>query len=140
MIVYTLPAVWDAKKFAARYGLDLLKDFYINGDGKLVVIPDFKITDDPPIFEAPDSFVPVPAGVYVHHWPELVGWVGHTKITAPENSTAHHECYYVIADNEVALNNLAGMQYVHFEVGQPAYLKDKLTVVYWDGVKWAKPK
>lgn len=132
---YTLPVEFDGGKFSRRYGLDTLKgEFFADGHGSLWV-PD-NLPDDPPIFEAPDPFIPVPLGVKVHHWPELAGWVGNKKITAQENGTTHHECYYVIADNEVALNNLAAMPYVNFEVGQPAYLKDKLALVTWDGTKW----
>lgn len=133
---YTLPPTWDAIKFASRYDLNRDTDFYVGGDGALVVIPDFKITDDPPIFDPPDPFVPVPGGVKVHHWPELAGWIGNKKIIAQENGAPHHECYYVIADNAVALNNLAAMPYVNFAVGQPAYLKDKLALVTWEGTKW----
>ena len=132
---YVVNVPFDGAKFAARYQLDSFADFSMSGN-ILTVIPDHKVTDDPPVFDPPDPFIPVPPGVKVHHWPELVGWVGNKKITAQENGTAHHECYYVIADNEVALNNLAAMPYVSFAVGQPAYLKDKLALVTWDGTKW----
>lgn len=48
------PGLWDARKFATRYGLNSLAgDFYVNGEGKLVVRP--TLPDNPPIFEAPDS-------------------------------------------------------------------------------------
>ena len=136
MKTYPMPTNFDGAKFALRYGLSLVKippDFWSSSG--LLYVPD-NLPDDPPIFEASDPFIPIPPGVKVHHWPELVGWVGNKKITAQENGTAHHECYYVIADNEVALNNLAAMPYVSFEVGQPAYLKDKLALVTWDGTKW----
>jgi len=52
MRTYVLPSVWDAKKFASRYRLNSQTDFYVGGDGKLVVFP--VIPDDPPIFELPD--------------------------------------------------------------------------------------
>ena len=55
MTEYTLPPIWDALKFAHRYGLDFGpagKDFYVGGNGKLVVFP--TLPDDPPIFELPD--------------------------------------------------------------------------------------
>ena len=131
---YTKPAFeWDGKKFRQRYSLGEF-DFWDNGQGQIVTTS--QLPDDPPIFEAPDPFIPVPSGVRVHHWPELAGWVGSKKITHSEDGVVHHECYYVIADNEVALNNLAAMPYVNFAVGQPAYLKDKLVLVTWDGTKW----
>ena len=60
MRTYTLPGpgLWDAKKFAVRYNLNALKpDFYVNGEGLLVVFP--ALSDDPPIFEQPDP--PAPA-------------------------------------------------------------------------------
>src|SRR3990167_1996272 len=124
-MIYTLPSIWDAKKFATRYGLDSEKDFYVNGEGDLVVCP--ALPDDPPIFEPPDPFVPVPPGVKVHHWPEMVGWIGKHKVlaTEPNGSGTHHECYYIIAEDEIALNTLMTMPNVNFEIGQPAYLKDK---------------
>jgi hypothetical protein len=63
MKTYTLPVTpWDGNKFAARYGLALNPmnpDFLINGDGLLVVFPDQKITDNPPIFDPPDTPVVV---------------------------------------------------------------------------------
>jgi hypothetical protein len=52
MKIYTLPPVWSPPKFATRYSLNRDKDFYVNGDGKLVVFP--TLPDDPPIFELPD--------------------------------------------------------------------------------------
>jgi hypothetical protein len=58
MQTFELPKVWDARKFAARYGLDYLKDFYVNAEGLLVVFPN--IPDDPPIFEASDPPVEKP--------------------------------------------------------------------------------
>lgn len=51
------PVLWDAKKFAERYRLDLRRDFYIDGEGMLIVLP--KLPDDPPIFEAPDPPVTI---------------------------------------------------------------------------------
>ena len=135
MKIYPVPFNFSGSKFAARYGLSTTDgSFFVGGDG-LLHVPD-GLPDDPPIFDPPDPFIPVPLGVKVHHWPELAGWIGNKKITAQENGTAHHECYYVIADNEAALNNLAAMPYVNFAVGQPAYLKDKLALVTWDGTKW----
>ena len=54
------PGLWDAKKFAVRYNLNALKpDFYVNGEGLLVVFP--TLPDDPPIFDLPDP--PIPQGV-----------------------------------------------------------------------------
>ena len=53
MKIYDLPLVWDAAKFAARYGLDAIHgEFYVNGEGKLAVFPN--LPDDPPIFDPPD--------------------------------------------------------------------------------------
>ena len=52
MTIHTLPAIWDAKKFATRYSLDLNKDFYVDSNGMLVVFP--ALPDNPPIFDAPD--------------------------------------------------------------------------------------
>jgi len=57
MKTFSLPALWDAKKFAARYSLNLHTDFYIDGEGMLVVFPDLR--DDPPVFDLPDP--PKPA-------------------------------------------------------------------------------
>jgi hypothetical protein len=54
MKTYDLPSIWSASKLIGRYNLNFNTDFYIDANGKLVVIPDFKITDDPPIFEPPD--------------------------------------------------------------------------------------
>ena len=49
-----MPKDFDGGKFAKRYGLDALKgDFSIAYD-MLIVKDETKITDDPPIFEAPD--------------------------------------------------------------------------------------
>jgi hypothetical protein len=56
MKTFTMPPVWDSRKFATRYNLDFNKDFYIDGDRKLVVFPD--LPDDPPIMEAPDPVTP----------------------------------------------------------------------------------
>ena len=54
MKVYTLPLIWDAGKFATRYGLNPIRgDFYVDGDGRLVVFP--VLPDNPPIFDAPDD-------------------------------------------------------------------------------------
>lgn len=133
MKIYPVPSSFSGAKFAVRYGLDVMKDFWVVG--ALLYVPD-NLPDDPPIFELPDPYVPVPPGVNVHHWPELAGWVGNKKILHVENGIPHHECYYVIADDEAALNNLAAMAYTHFEIGQPAYLKDKKLLVTWDGTKW----
>jgi hypothetical protein len=52
MATFVLPPVWDATKFAARYSLDMNKDFYVLGDS-LVVGP--TLPDNPPIFDLPDS-------------------------------------------------------------------------------------
>ncbi len=53
MAVFDLPLSWDATKFAARYSLNLHRDFYVRTDGKLEVFP--LLPDNPPIFEAPDA-------------------------------------------------------------------------------------
>lgn len=53
MKTYVTPPTWSGPKFAVRYTLDKY-DFRINGEGLLEVIPDFKITDNPPIFDPPD--------------------------------------------------------------------------------------
>jgi hypothetical protein len=45
------PKMFSGKKFAERYGLDPLNDFW--SDGVLLYVPD-NLPDDPPIFEAPD--------------------------------------------------------------------------------------
>lgn len=51
MRTYVLPPAFDGAKFAKRYGLDSMKDFYVR-DKELIVFKD--IADDPPIFEPPD--------------------------------------------------------------------------------------
>ena len=51
MKAYLMPAEFDGGKFAARYGLDSMKDFWIIGG--LLYVPE-TLPDDPPIFEAPD--------------------------------------------------------------------------------------
>lgn len=137
MITITPPPIWDAKKFAARYGLDFNKDFYVDADGQLVVFP--TLPDDPPIFEAPDPFVPLPAGVQVHHWPELLGWQGNSKVIAQEPlvSPAHHECYYIVAPNQIGLDALTAMPQMQINIGQCAYLVNKKGLVFWDGTKWS---
>jgi len=136
---YTLPAIWDALKFAHRYGLDFGptgKDFYVGGNGKLVVFP--VLPDDPPIFDLPDAFVPVPPSLKVHHWPEMVGWLGTQKLFAAESSGSHHECYYIIADDEAALGD-PFITSLNIQVGQPAYIKDKHELRVWTGINWKKP-
>ncbi len=51
---------FDGAKFAKRYGLNSFRgDFSMNGN-VLTVKDESKITDDPPIFEAPDPFVAKP--------------------------------------------------------------------------------
>lgn len=57
MAIFDLPppGLWDARKFALRYGLNPFADFYINGEGKLVVRP--VLPDNPPIFEPPDNLL-----------------------------------------------------------------------------------
>lgn len=57
MRTYTLPASWDALKFATRYSLDRNSDFYVDSTGQLVVFP--VLPDDPPIFELPDNALDV---------------------------------------------------------------------------------
>ena len=52
MAVFSLPPVWDSLKFAARYKLDPFKDYYVDGNGELVVAVD--LPDNPPIFDLPD--------------------------------------------------------------------------------------
>ena len=59
MKTYDLPPVWSPTKFIARYSLDFNKDFYVNGEGKLVL---FKELPEPIIFEEPD---PLPPGIKV---------------------------------------------------------------------------
>ena len=56
MKIYTLPPIWSSKKFRLRYSLDFNRDFYVDGDGKLVVFP--ALPDDPPIFEQDDPLPP----------------------------------------------------------------------------------
>lgn len=132
---FTLPPIWDAKKFATRYSLDYQKDFYVGGNGKLVVFP--VLPDNPPIFDLPDTVVPVPPSLRVHHWPEVIGLIGSTKITASE-AGSHHECYYIIADDEVALSD-PFMALLNIAVGQPCYIKDKNELRVWTGTAWKKP-
>lgn len=135
MAVYVLPAIWDAQKFATRYGLNPhTNDFYVDGTGQLVV--SVTLPDDPPIFEAPDPFVPVPAGVQAHHWPQLHGWIGTQKKIMDEPSPGHHECYWLIADDFASLESFRAYPNAALELGQPAYLKDTKTFVMWDGVTW----
>lgn len=51
---YKPPALWDAVKFAKRYGLNTLKgDFFIDGNG-MVNVPD-NLPDNPPVFDLQDS-------------------------------------------------------------------------------------
>jgi len=52
MKTFMPPKVWDAKKFATRYGLNTNADFYVDAEGLLVVFPD--LPDDPPVFDLPD--------------------------------------------------------------------------------------
>ena len=55
---WTVNGPFDGAKFAARYGLNSLAgDFSMNGN-VLTVRPDFKVTDDPPIFEPSDPPLP----------------------------------------------------------------------------------
>jgi hypothetical protein len=51
MKTYRLPPQFDGAKFALRYGLDSLSDFW--SDGEFLHVPD-NLPDDPPIFEPPD--------------------------------------------------------------------------------------
>jgi len=129
---------FDGEKFAARYGLDAVNgDFSMNGN-VLTVKPDHLVTDDPPIFEPPDLLVPVPAGIQLHHWPEMLGWQGNHKVFADENGGGpHHECYYIIADNQATLDTLNAFPNLQIEIGQMAYLKNKKGLVFWDGTKWS---
>ena len=137
MKIYDLPLVWDAAKFAMRYGLDAIHgEFYVNGEGKLVVFP--TLPDDPPIFEAPDPFVAVSPGVHVHHWPEMSGWIGDHKLEFADHPSPHHECYYIVADSMAALNNFRALPQANFQVGQLAYITDpnQQTFVVWNGTSW----
>ncbi|MDO8712986.1 MAG: hypothetical protein Q7K13_00675 [Polynucleobacter sp.] len=135
--VFTLPPVWDAKKFALRYGLDFMFDFDVIGS-ELIVHKGELVTDEPPIFDLPDAFVPRSLGVKVHHWPELLGWVGGHKILADEGPV-HHECYWIVADDEVALAVLQTYPNMEIVEGQPAYIKDKKELRVWTGTTWKKP-
>lgn len=49
---YPMPVQFDGAKFAARYSLNSLKDFW--SDGQFIYVPD-NLPDDPPIFEAPNA-------------------------------------------------------------------------------------
>lgn len=48
---YPKPKEFSGSKFALRYGLDPMKDFW--ADEKFIYVPD-NLPDDPPIFEPPD--------------------------------------------------------------------------------------
>lgn len=54
------PASFDGRKFAARYGLDPMKDFFIGHDGMLNY-PD--AVGPTPVFDPPDPMPVEPAGV-----------------------------------------------------------------------------
>lgn len=137
--IFILPPVWDPLKFAARYGLDSRFDFSAIGNA-LVVHNGELVTDEPPIFDAPDAFVPLPPGVQVHHWPELLGWMnGHKQFASEESSVTHHECYWIVADDEVALGVLQTYPNMQVVEGQPAYIKDKKELRVWTGTAWKKP-
>ena len=56
---YKMPPQFDGGKFARRYGLDSLKDFFAR-DGFLHLGEGVVLPDDPPIFEAPDPPRPDP--------------------------------------------------------------------------------
>ncbi len=130
---YPVPAAFDGAKFARRYGLNVMTDFWISGDR--LFVPD-GLPDDPPIFEPPDPFVAVPSGIKLHHWQELVGWIGMQKVLAPETNGPHHECYYIVADTQVDLDALRLNPIIAMQEGQPAYVKNTKAIVVWDGTKW----
>jgi len=135
---YPLPLLFDGKKFALRYKLNALRpDFWC--DNAFVYLRDgISLIDDPPIFELPDTPVLVPPVLRVHHWPEMLGLVGNTKIIAPESNGPHHECYYIIAEDEAALSH-PFMATLSIQLGQPAYIKDKHELRVWTGTLWKKP-
>lgn len=129
MKTYVLPAVWDAEKFAKRYNLDPFSgDFYVGGNGDLVVIP--TLPDSPPIFEAPDPSIPAPAGIYVHSMAAMSKRVGNKLMDG--NGT---ECFHIVVDTEALLADpwLAG---IPIDAGSVAYVADKSKTLMWDGTKW----
>lgn len=67
---YPLPALFDGKKFATRYGLQAEPpaDFWVHNN--VIFVPD-NLPDDPPIFEAPDP--PQPKGELVWEPSEVPG-------------------------------------------------------------------
>ena len=137
MKIYPKPTAFDGAKFAARYGLNAIRgDFWDDGNGFLHV-PD-GLPDDPPIFDPPDPVVAVSPGVHVHHWPEMSGWIGDHKLEFAEHPSPHHECYYIVADSMVALDNFRAMPQADFQVGQLAYINDptRQTFVVWNGTSW----
>jgi len=135
MKTYVVPANFSGRKFALRYNLDSMKDFWIVGD--LLYVPD-NLPDDPPMFEVNDAIVPIPPSLKVHHWSEMVGWLSGVKLLANENNGIHHECYYIIADDEAALSD-PFMSTLNIQIGQPGYIKDKHELRVWTGVAWKKP-
>jgi hypothetical protein len=132
------PIPFIAEKFVIRYNLPNFKgvspDVWVDGGTGLLHYPDS--VPDNPIFDPPDPFVPVPTGIKLHHWQELVGWIGINKVLAPETDGPHHECYYIVADTQADLDTLQVNPLVAMQEGQPAYVKDKKAIVVWDGTKW----
>lgn len=128
MKTFTLPAIWDAAKFATRYALDNNKDFYIDGNGKLLVFP--TLPDDPPIFDLPDPVIPAPAGVFVHEMKALPKKHGNKLIDG--NGTS---CFHIVVDTEAKLSD-PWFNGVYIEAGSVAYVTDKSKTLMWDGVKW----
>lgn len=133
MKVITPPAGWDAMKFATRYSLDYKTDFYLDGNRQLHY-PD--ALPDAPIFDFPDPFVPMPISVHAHHWPSMAGWLDGKKVDMTETSTGHHECYYIVADNQAALDAFTAIPAAEVKAGQLAFLTDHNHLMYWNGTMW----
>ena|SRR3990167_5114975 len=127
-MIYTLPPIWDAKKFATRYGLDSEKDFYVNGEGDLVVFP--ALPDDPPIFEPPDPVISAPVGLWVHEMKSLTKRLGSQLIDG-----AGTACFHIVAETELMLSD-PWLMGIPIEIGSTAYIIDKGKTIVWDGVKW----
>ena len=124
---------FDGAKFATRYNL-AIDAFSMNGN--VLTYPDS--LPDVPIIDPPDPFVPVPPGTHAHHWPSLGGWIDGQKVAMPELSLDHHECYYIVADNQTALDTFTALPQAQIRQGQLAFLTDHNHLMYWNGTKWVQ--
>lgn len=124
---------FDGAKFAVRYGLDSFTDFSMNGN-VLTVGPDFKVTDDPPIFEAPDLLIMAPPGIRVHTMRQAQGKKGGELIIDQSES----KCIHVLLDTEALLTD-PWLLSIPMEQGSAAYCIDTEKQWFWNGTAWKKP-